>query len=203
MGRCFPGGFNRYFIDAAMNGHFDIISSFYDRVMGGPDRESLQALLRLPSDGWLLDAGGGTGRVSACLRPYVGGLVVSDLSDGMLKKVHKKGDLLPLRAMSESLPFSDGLFSRILVVDALHHFKNQQQAIGELLRVLAPGGRLVIEEPDISRRSVKFIALIEKVFLMGSRFLGSDEIISVINGYGLSASVADSDHHRMWLVADK
>lgn len=186
-----------------MNWHFDIISSCYDRLMGAPDGEFLQTLLGLPADGWLLDAGGGTGRVSQCLRPHVGGLVVSDLSYGMLKEVRKKGNLLPVRAVSEKLPFPDGFFDRILVVDALHHFYNQRRAIGDLIRVLAPGGRLVIEEPDISRTSIKVVALIEKLFLMGSRFLGSNEIISIINGYGLSASVADSGHHRMWLVADK
>jgi len=186
-----------------MNWHFDIISSFYDRLMGEPDMEFLKTLLRLPIDGWLLDAGGGTGRVSTCLRPRVGGLVVSDLSCGMLKEVHKNEGLLPVRAVSEKLPFPDGFFDRILVVDALHHFYDQKRAIGDLIRTLAPEGRLVIEEPDISLTSIKFVALIEKLFLMCSRFLGSDEIISIINGYGLSASVADAGHHRVWLVADK
>jgi len=183
--------------------HFDITSSLYDRVMGKPDREFLQCLLRLPVDGWLLDAGGGTGRVSACLRPYVGKAVISDLSRGMLKEVYKKDSLLPVCAISEELPFTDGFFDRILVVDALHHFCNQKRSIGELVRVLAPGGRLVIEEPDISLTSVKFVALIEKLFLMGSRFLRSEEIISVINDYYLSAYVADRDHYRIWVVVDK
>ncbi len=186
-----------------MNGHFDIISSFYDQVIGKPDRDTLQALLRLPADGWLLDAGGGTGRASAFLRPLVGGLVVSDFSSGMLKEVGKKEDLLAVRAVSEKLPFADGFFDRILVVDALHHFHDQKRAIGDLIRVLAPGGRLVIEEPDISRRSIKVVALMEKLFLMGSRFLGSKEIISIIHDYGLTATVADTDNHRMWVVADK
>ena len=186
-----------------MNGHFDIISSFYDRIIGEPNRDNLQALLRLPAGGWLLDAGGGTGRASQWLRPLVGGLVVSDFSSGMLKEVGKKEDLLAVRAVSEKLPFTDGFFDRILVVDALHHFHDQKRAIGDLIRVLAPGGRLVIEEPDILRRSIKVIALMEKLFLMGSRFLGSKEIISIINGYGLSASVADRAHHRVWFVADR
>lgn len=186
-----------------MGVHFDIISSLYDKVMGEPDREFLQDLLGLPTDGWLLDAGGGTGRASAYLRPHVRGLIVSDLSRAMLNEAHKKDGLLPVCAVSEELPFTDGFFDRILVVDALHHFHNQKRSIGELVRVLAPGGKLVIEEPDISLTSVKFVALIEKLLLMGSRFLGSEEIISIINNYRLSAYVADRGHHRMWLVADK
>jgi len=36
------------------------------------------------------------------------------------------------------------------------------------LRVLAPGGRLVIEEPDVERTPVRLIALAEKLALMRS-----------------------------------
>lgn len=186
-----------------MNGHFDFISSVYDRVIGEPDREALHSLLRLPTDTWLLDAGGGTGRVATYLTPHVGGLVVCDRSKGMLKEAHRKGTLFPVRALSETLPFSDGFFGRILVVDSLHHFDDQHRAIGELLRVLAPGGRLVIEEPDISLMSIKIVALLEKICLMGSRFLKAESIIAIFRDYGLSASLAMRGHHRLWIVADK
>jgi len=186
-----------------MNGHFDVVSTIYDRVIGKPYRESLHDLLRLPTDTWLLDAGGGTGRVAAYLRPHVGRLVVSDRSVNMLKEAHKKGELLTVRAVSETLPFPDAFFGRILVVDSLHHFDDQHRALGELLRVLAPGGRLVIEEPDISLLSVKIVALLEKLFLMGSRFLRAADIIDIFRDYGLSASLAERGHHRLWVVVDK
>ena len=35
--------------------HFDLIASIYDRLIGPPDTERLQQLLKLPTDGWLLD----------------------------------------------------------------------------------------------------------------------------------------------------
>jgi len=43
----------------------------------------------------------------------------------------------------------DHSFDRVLMVDALHHVVNQAETICELYRVLKPGGRLVIEEPDL------------------------------------------------------
>ena len=43
--------------------HFDLIASIYDRLIGPPNTERLRQLLNLPTDGWLLDGGGGTGRV--------------------------------------------------------------------------------------------------------------------------------------------
>ena len=65
----------------------------------------------------------------------------------MLAEARAKGTVAPVRGHAERLPFPDGSFDRILVVDALHHFCDQREAIGDLLRVLAPGGRLLVAEP--------------------------------------------------------
>ena len=137
--------------------HFDIIASFYDRLIGRPHTSRLRRLLKLPADGWLLDAGGGTGRVSNHFCTLVSGLVVSDLSHRMLVKAREK-DIRPVQAHSEQLPFADGFFNRVLVVDAIHHFCSRHESISELLRVLKPGGRMVIEEPDFTHKGVKVLA---------------------------------------------
>jgi demethylmenaquinone methyltransferase/2-methoxy-6-polyprenyl-1,4-benzoquinol methylase len=125
--------------------HFDIIASFYDRLIGPPDMSRLHWLLKLPTSGWLLDAGGGTGRVSGHFRTSVKGLVVSDLSHRMLAKAREK-DLGPVQAHAESPPFADCFFNRVLVVDAFHHFCSQHESISDLLRVLKPGGRMVLSD---------------------------------------------------------
>lgn len=183
--------------------HFDILAPVYDRVIGPPDPSRLRALLRLPADGWLLDAGGGTGRVAAGLRPYVGGLVISDQSRSMLRRARDKQALQPVQAQVQRLPFPDGFFGRILVVDALHHFMDQPAAARELARVLAPGGRLVVEEPDIARPAVKLVALAERMALMGSTFLAPDVVRDLLAAQGLVAHVAERDRFSAWIVADK
>jgi demethylmenaquinone methyltransferase/2-methoxy-6-polyprenyl-1,4-benzoquinol methylase len=66
--------------------------------------------------------------------------------------------LLPAQAHAERLPFPDASFDRVVVVDALHHFAHQREAVRDLLRALKSGGRLLIEEPDIHRLIVKFVA---------------------------------------------
>ena len=113
--------------------HFDLMASIYDRLIGSPNTARLRQLLKLPTDGWLLDGGGGTGRVSSYLRGRAGHIVVSDLSHRMLKKAREK-KICPVQAHAEHLPFGDGFFDRILVVDALHHFCDQREAIGDLLQ---------------------------------------------------------------------
>jgi demethylmenaquinone methyltransferase/2-methoxy-6-polyprenyl-1,4-benzoquinol methylase len=186
----------------AMFDHFDMLAPWYDRLMGPPDIERLADLLKLPSTGWLLDGGGGTGRASAPLRQRVGRVVVSDLSERMLRQAAPKS-LNRVRARAEQLPFRDGTFDRILVVDALHHFDDQPAAIRAFARTLRPGGRILIEEFDAGRRAVRLIALAEKVFLMRSRFLSPARIRELLDACGLKSHVADASRFAAWIVGDK
>lgn len=182
--------------------HFDLIAAAYDRIIGVPDVAHLQQLLQLPTAGWLLDGGGGTGRVSGQLRPMVGNVVVNDLSHRMLKQALAK-PVDAVRGETEQLPFADDCFERILVVDALHHFCDQQDAVQDLIRVLKPGGRLVIEEPDFNRISVKILAAAEKIFLMRSHFYTPEHIRDMVAACGLTASIIRKNDFRAWIVADK
>lgn len=183
--------------------HFDIIAPFYDRVIHKLDVKRLIDLLKLPARGRMLDAGGGTGRVSSRLRSMIDEVVVCDLSLPMLKQVLKKGRLSPVQSRIETLPFPDESFERIVVVDALHHFSDLRQSLQELLRVLKPEGRLVIEEPNIDHFLVKWVALAEKLFLMQSRFYASDEIVGMIKEQGLNVRVESDGRFIFWVVVEK
>jgi demethylmenaquinone methyltransferase/2-methoxy-6-polyprenyl-1,4-benzoquinol methylase len=183
--------------------HFRYVAGVYDRVMRPPDPERLKRILKLPVAGPILDLGGGTGRVSFRLRSLVGGAIVTDFSIPMLMQAAAKGGLLPVRAMGEALPFPDGIFDRVLIVDALHHFRNQGDAIRESLRVLKPGGRLAIEEPDIRRFVVRAVAFLEHLFLMRSRFHEPRRIMDMIKGQGFTPRIEGYYLFRVWIVVDK
>ena len=183
--------------------HFGFIAPFYDRVIPPPDLNRLRERLRLPSAGRLLDVGGGTGRVSAQLRHLVDEVIISDSSVSMLKQAQAKGKLQPAQAHAERLPFSNDSFDRVVVVDALHHFANQREAVGDLLRVLRPGGRLVIEEPDIHRLIVKFVALGEKVALMRSHFYTAEQIRDMIGVPVCSVVIERDGQFSVWVSVDK
>ncbi len=184
--------------------HFGILAPFYERFIPPPNPTQLQKLLNLPTDGWMLDAGGGTGRVSSLLEPMVGKLIVSDESGKMLKQAQDKGGLWPMQGHVERLPFPDESFDRVLVVDALHHFHDQKEAIADLVRILKKGGRLVIEEPDIKRFAIKLIALAEKLALMGSHFHSPEEILEMVMTHEVSATrVERNGTIAAWVVVDK
>jgi demethylmenaquinone methyltransferase/2-methoxy-6-polyprenyl-1,4-benzoquinol methylase len=193
------------------NLHFDFLAGCYDRLIPPPESDRLPELLDLPTPGWLLEVGGGTGRIAALLAPQVGRLVISDLSVPMLAQAQLKGIACQVQAYAERLPFPDGHFDRVVVVDALHHFANQRRAVAELVRVLRapepasdmPGGRLVIEEPDIGRLPVKLVALAERLALMGSHFHRPAEIGAMAAEEGCRVRVVDDGRFNAWVVAEK
>ena len=182
--------------------HFDFLAPFYDRLITVPDTGRLEELVGLPIEGRLLDAGGGTGRISQTLTKKVSDVVLVDLSISMLLQATNKGRLVKICSYSERLPFEDAIFERIIMVDALHHVISQENTAAELWRVLKPGGRLVIEEPDVTKIAVKLVALAEKVALMRSKFLPPERIANLFSSESAAIKIY-RDNFNSWVVVEK
>ncbi|MFK9842569.1 class I SAM-dependent methyltransferase, partial [Escherichia coli] len=76
-----------------------------------------------------------------------------DISNGMLdlgrKKIAAKGlnDIIELRTGdSEHIQFADNYFDAITVAFGVRNFENLLKGLKEMLRVLKPGGKLVVLE---------------------------------------------------------
>ena len=182
--------------------HFDFLAPLYDRVISIPDEYKLEELLQLPMDGRLLDAGGGTGRIAETLKERVGQLTIADASLPMLRQAQEKACCNVTAAHTERLPFADGSFDRIIVIDAYHHLADQAQSLREFVRLLAPGGWLLIEEPDIEHFGVKFVALAEKLMLMRSHFERAERIAERLESPGVSIEIV-REGHTYWVIASK
>jgi ubiquinone/menaquinone biosynthesis C-methylase UbiE len=181
--------------------HFDLIAGVYDRAGQFILTERLLESLSLSPNHLLLDAGGGTGRVAAALRGKVKEALVVDTSRGMLRFAAGKG-LPTVCSRVEYLPFPSASMDRILMMDALHHVMDQQRTASELWRVLAPGGRILIVEPDIRKLSVKMIALGEKMLWMRSHFLTSGEIAALFKASDVKDEVF-FDEFSIFFIAEK
>jgi demethylmenaquinone methyltransferase/2-methoxy-6-polyprenyl-1,4-benzoquinol methylase len=181
--------------------HFDLIAGLYNRTGQFNAPASLLDLLDLRPGDLLLDLGGGTGRVAKALCSFVRKVIVADLSRVMLRHAAVK-DLATTCAPAELLPFASGAFDRIIMVDALHHVFDQRQTVAELWRVLAPGGRVVIIEPDIYKFMVKLIAIGEKMLLMRSHFLTAEQITALFSNQNSHVRVIN-DEFNVWVCIER
>lgn len=104
----------------------------------------------------VLDLAGGTGDLTIKFAPLVGpdGLVVlADINDAMLAvgrdRLLDRGltdNTRIAQVNAEALPFADNTFNCITIAFGLRNVTDKQRAIESMLRVLKPGGRLLILE---------------------------------------------------------
>ena len=152
---------------------FDDAAGYYDRLCGIMSFGSGQwyrgfALRRagLRPGMTLLDVATGTGlvaRAAAELLQKPEAVVGVDPSAGMLREARRAfaGPLAQGRV--EGLPFRNGLFDFVTIGYALRHAADLEVAFRECLRVLAPGGRLIILE--ITRPPTAAMRTLIRVYL--------------------------------------
>jgi ubiquinone/menaquinone biosynthesis C-methylase UbiE len=94
----------------------------------------------------ILDAGCGSGPLSAALRDRGAVVTGFDSSAGMLELARRRlgGDAdLHLADLDRPLPFPDGAFDDVVASLVLHYLEDWTAPLAELRRVLRPGGRLI------------------------------------------------------------
>jgi demethylmenaquinone methyltransferase/2-methoxy-6-polyprenyl-1,4-benzoquinol methylase len=104
----------------------------------------------------VLDLAGGTGDLAAKFSRLVGSkgtVVLADINDSMLKVGRDKLTDLGLvdnirytQANAEQLPFPDHSFDCITIAFGLRNVTDKDAALRSMLRVLKPGGRLLVLE---------------------------------------------------------
>jgi len=115
---------------------------------GGPDLARLIDLLQLNGSESVIDVATGTGHTALALAPHVAAVTGLDPTAEMLAEAEKlaaQRDIANVRfipGQAERLPFADGSFDVVTVRRAPHHFQNIPVALGEMHRVLRPGGKL-------------------------------------------------------------
>ncbi len=104
----------------------------------------------------VLDIAGGTGDLAARFADIVGPtgqVVLADINDSMLKVGRDKlldngrlGNLEFVQADAQSLPFPDESFDCVTIAFGLRNVTDKDTALRSMLRVLKPGGRLLVLE---------------------------------------------------------
>ena len=96
--------------------------------------------------GRVLDIGCGSSRILES----VPGMVGLDVSIQKLRFMSHRG-CLALRGSVYDLPFPDGAFDEVIFSQVIEHIPPKPSIMGEIRRVMKPGGRLIIGTPDYDR----------------------------------------------------
>ena len=78
-------------------------------------------------------------------------------------------------ADAQALPFRDGTFDSVVMVDVLHHLESPRSFLREASRVLRPRGRIVVIEPAITPLSW----IVYRFFHQEPVMLGQDPLADV------------------------
>ena len=103
-------------------------------------------------DDVVLDVAAGTGIVARALAPDVARVTAVDSTEAMIDEGSRRAkedgrqNLEFVRGSAEDLPFGDAVYSLVVTRFSLHHFADPMPAVREMVRVLRPGGRLVVKD---------------------------------------------------------
>lgn len=101
-----------------------------------------------------LDLGCGPGGFLALMAPLCGRIVGADIVPDFVEEsratIERKalGNASVVLLGKTRLPFTDGEFDKVVMIDTIHHLEFHDNTMDEVFRVLKPGGLLLIFEPN-------------------------------------------------------
>jgi len=116
-------------------------------------KQRVRELLAPRADGLQLEVGSGVGTDARALGARVLGL---DRSRTMCRESRARGLALVVAAEAEALPLRSGLVAGAWSDRTFQHLAQPDRALAELVRVLRPGGRLVVVDPDYGTQALPF-----------------------------------------------
>lgn len=153
-------------------------AEFYDELMqGGKERgilgkdtrynsslliekESVQKYFKdliskhISNEETVLDFGCGPGTFTVLTSQFCKEITGADISQEFVNQSNENFEQLgvsnakSVKVEPDTLPFGDGEFDVLLLVDVIHHLEDIDTTLDEVFRVLKPGGKILIFEPN-------------------------------------------------------
>jgi ubiquinone/menaquinone biosynthesis C-methylase UbiE len=159
----------------------------------------------------VLDIGTGKGFTAIELARRGADVTTIDLSENELRTAFLNAviagvaDRIEFRlADGGDLPFDDGSFEVVTMVNVLHHLENAGAVLPEIARVLGNGGRLVVS--DFTDHGFDILEKIHRDEGRSHDRHGGetiDRFASLLDGAGMSCTGGDRRFHQHVIVAEK
>ncbi len=138
----------------SISGNYDFLNHFLSLGIDIRWRKKAIKLLAESKPKLILDVATGTGDFAIeTLKLNPDKVIGVDISEGMLdvgrKKMKERGfaEKIDMRlGDSENLPFEENKFDAVIVAFGVRNFENLEKGLVEMMRVLKPGGRMVVLE---------------------------------------------------------
>jgi len=99
----------------------------------------------------VLDIGCGPGKMTQAVQEKEAQVTGVDFSNVIIEKAEARNvEVVKCDVDSEPLPFGEDTFDLVILTQTIEHLFNFHRVMGEIHRVLAPGGRLVLSIPNIA-----------------------------------------------------
>jgi demethylmenaquinone methyltransferase/2-methoxy-6-polyprenyl-1,4-benzoquinol methylase len=134
-------------------GVYDVMNTVMTAGLHHRWRSRAVDLARVGPGDRALDVATGTGDLAIELAARGASVVGSDFSEGMLARARAKApDLRWEQADAMALPYADGEFAAATVGFGARNFGDLAQGLREMVRVVRPGGRVVVLEITTPRK---------------------------------------------------
>lgn len=137
----------------AISPRYDLLNRMFSLGIDQGWRRRVVRMLHAEPVKDLLDVATGTADLAIMAAPAAGHVTGVDISEGMLAhgrvKVERRGltrQVTLQQADSTRLPFADASFDAVTVAFGVRNFEDLGRGLREMLRVLRPGGRLIVLE---------------------------------------------------------
>jgi SAM-dependent methyltransferase len=112
-------------------------------------RAIIRRLLRRPQSpggGWIADVGCGTGGNLQVLEHFGAVLSVDPIGPALVL-AREAGCTRTIQASADSLPLARDSMTRVVMLDVIEHIDDERAVLAECVRVLRPGGQLLLTVP--------------------------------------------------------
>jgi demethylmenaquinone methyltransferase / 2-methoxy-6-polyprenyl-1,4-benzoquinol methylase len=165
-------------------GVYDLMNSVMTAGLHHRWRERAADLARVGPGTRALDVATGTGDLAIALARRGGEVVGSDFSEGMLERARLKSPAVRWeQANAMALPYPDDAFDAATVGFGARNFSDLGRGLREMVRVVRPGGRVVVLEITTPTRpplSTFFSLWFDRVVPLLGRATGEDVAYSYL-----------------------